>query len=101
MDSKRSNREFIMKQDYQSELEEMLGSKLARLEEGTSAFKNNLESLVNSRLSESEERAVSFSQESEVRIKKLQEYIDQQEERRNGLESSFKQHQSSSSKLNN
>lgn len=91
MESKRDNQEYVTKLGYQRELEDMLGSKLAGVEEGFSTFKNNLESLVNSRLSEYEGQALSFNQQTEVRIKKMQEYIDLQEARRRELESSFKE----------
>lgn len=91
MESKRNNQEFVTKLGYQRELEEMVDSKLVLLEEGISTFKSNLETLVNSRLSEYEGEALSFNQQSEARIKKMQEYVDLQEARRKGLESSFKE----------
>ena len=91
MESKRDNQEFVTKLGYQRELEEMLDSRLAGLEEGISTFKSNLESLVNSRLSEYGGQAISFNQQSEIRIKKMQEYVDLLEARRKELESSFKE----------
>lgn len=90
MDSKRGNREFLMQQNYQRELEEMFTSKLSGLEEGISTFKENLESLVNSRLTEYEAKTLSFDQQSEARIKKLREFVDQQEVSIKELGSSFR-----------
>jgi hypothetical protein len=91
MQSKRNNQEFVTKLGYQRELEEMVDSKLALLEEGISTFKSDLESLVNSRLSEYAEEALSFNQQLEARIKKMQEYVDLQDARRKESESSFKE----------
>jgi len=96
IDSKKSSQEFIIKLDYQRQLEDMLGSKFAELETGILAFRSDLESLVNSRLSEYEKQNFSSNQESEARIKKLHEYLAQQDERRDGLESSFMQRLKSS-----
>ena len=51
-----------------------------------------MESLVNARLTEFEARTLSFDQQSEARIKKLREFVDQQEERIKDLGSSFKKY---------
>jgi len=91
MDSKRNNQEFIMKLDYQRELEEMLNSKIAILEEGISTLKTNFVTEVNSRLSGYEGRILSFNQETEVRLKELQERLEQQDKLRNESDSFLNQ----------
>ena len=80
-----------MKLDYQRELEEMLKTKLSGLEEENSIFKSNLDYSVNLRLSEYDARILDFNQQSDLRIKKMQEYINQQDKLRNELEADFKQ----------